>query len=136
MSTHVSSAPGGVGIPVCHALQPTLQSCRPTCQNRRTFIGRRAAWTSTSRRMYLKEEEFLEEYLGTVEAAVDLLRLDWQPNYSCNDYTRNDVARRIRNGMVNKLTFQDAVIFHGRAGFSSIRVYLRSSTRFTVIRIH
>jgi len=88
------------------------------------------------RRMYLKEGEFLVEYLGTVEAAVDLLRLDWQPNYSCNDYTRNDVARRIRNGMVNKLTFQDAVIFHGRAGFSSIRVYLRSSTRFTVIRIH
>jgi hypothetical protein len=27
------------------------------------------------RRMYLKEEEFLEEYVGTVEAAVDLLHL-------------------------------------------------------------
>ena len=37
---------------------------------------------------------------------------------------------------MEKLTFQDAVIFHGRAGFSSIRVYLRSSKRFTVIRIH
>ena len=41
------------------------------------------------RRMYLKEEEFLEEYLGTVEAAVDLLHLDWQPNYSCNDHARD-----------------------------------------------
>src|SRR5262249_31647636 len=88
------------------------------------------------RRMYLKEEEFLEEYLGTIEAAVDLLHLDWQPNYSCNDSARDEFARRLRRGLVERLTFQDAVIFHGRAGFSSIRVYLRSSTRFTVIRIH
>jgi hypothetical protein len=67
---------------------------------------------------------------------VELLHLDWQPNYSCNDSAREEFARRLRSGLVEKLTFQDAVIFHGRAGFSSIRVYLRSSTRFTVIRIH
>ncbi len=79
------------------------------------------------RRMYLKEEEFLEEYLGTVEAAVDLLHLDWQPNYSCNDYVRNDTARRLRAGTLDALTFEDAVIFYGRSGFSSIHVYLRSS---------
>jgi hypothetical protein len=88
------------------------------------------------RRMYLKEEEFLEEYLGTVEATVDLLHLDWQPNFSCNDSARDEFARGLRRGLVEKLTFQDAVIFHGRDGFSSIRVYLRSSTRFTVIRIY
>jgi hypothetical protein len=57
------------------------------------------------RRMYLKEEEFLEEYLGTVEAAVDLC---------------------VSTG--NRTT--PATSWH------EIRVYLRSSTRFTVIRIH
>ena len=67
---------------------------------------------------------------------MDLLHLDWQPNYSCNDCVREEFARGLRRGLVEKLTFQDAVIFHGRSGFSSIRVYLRSSTRFTVIRIH
>src|SRR5262249_5208784 len=41
----------------------------------------------------LKEEEFLEEYLGTVEAVVDLLHLDWQPNYSCTDSARDEFAR-------------------------------------------
>jgi hypothetical protein len=32
--------------------------------------------------------------------------------------------------------FDSAVLFHGREGLSSIRLYMRSSARFVVARIH
>src|SRR5262249_25068567 len=92
--------------PLFLASQPTLQLCRAAGQNRRTFIGRTTAMDEYVRRMYLKEEEFLEEYLGTVEAAVDLLHLDWQPNYSCNDQVREGDARRLRAGALHTLNLR------------------------------
>jgi hypothetical protein len=49
------------------------------------------------------------------------LRLDWKPNSSCNDYARNEVARRLRAGAQEELTFEDAAICYGRDGFSSIK---------------
>jgi len=42
----------------------------------------------------------------------------------------------LATGQLAELTFDSAVLFHGREGLTSIRLYLRSSTRFLVARIH
>jgi len=87
------------------------------------------------RRIYHKEEEFLEEFLGTVEIALPLIPVEWRPNYSCNDQVRDDVARRLRAETLHTLTFEDAVLFCDQNGLSSIGIYLRSSERYVVIDI-
>src|SRR5262249_33101908 len=86
-------------------------------------------------RMYLKEEEFLEEFLGTVEAALPFFPIEWRPNYSCNDDVRDDAARRRRAGTLHTLTFEDAVLFNDQNGLSSAGIYLRSSERYVVLKI-
>src|SRR5262245_18683972 len=48
--------------------------------------------TATVRQIYLREEDFLCDYLGTVEAVLPHLG-GWQPNYGCNDRERE--ARRL-----------------------------------------
>ena len=60
---------------------------------------------------------FLKEFLGTVEAALPLMPVEWRPNSSCNDDVRDDVARNDQNGL------------------SSIGIYLRSSERYVVAKI-
>jgi hypothetical protein len=87
-------------------------------------------------RQYLKEEEFLEAYYGTVDAVLPQLPHHWQPNYQCNDAVRDRRARPLAAGQLAELTFDSGVLFHNREGLSSIRLYLRSSARFLVARIH
>ena len=87
-------------------------------------------------RMYLKEEEFLEVYYETVDAVLPRLGHDWRPNFQCNDHVRDRRARLLATGQLAELTFDSAVLFHGREGLTSIRLYLRSSARFLVARIH
>lgn len=48
-------------------------------------------------------------------------------------YTANGTKRRVR---LDELVFNDAAMFYGGEGLSSIRVYLRSSTWLLVARIH
>src|ERR1700736_2871733 len=84
-----------------------------------------------------KEEEVLDMYRGTVEAILPRLGVPWKPNYQCRDAIRQFHARMIARGRQAQLVFQDAVIFHDReCRFSSIWVYLRSSSRFVIVRIH
>lgn len=87
-------------------------------------------------RQYLKEEEFLETYYETVDAVLPLLGHEWRPNFQCNDQVRVRRARLLATGRLADLTFDSGVLFHGREGLSSIRLYLRSSARFLVARIH
>ena len=87
-------------------------------------------------RMFLKEEDFLVEYYGTVDVMLPLIGHDWRPHFQCNDGVRNRRARLLATAQLAELTFDSAVLFHGRDGLSSIRLYLRSSTRFLVARIH
>ena len=87
-------------------------------------------------RMCLKEEEFLEVYYETVDAVLPSLGHAWRPCFLCNDHVRDRRARLLAMGQLAELTFDSAVMFHGRDGLSSIRLYLRSSARFVVTRIH
>jgi hypothetical protein len=86
-------------------------------------------------RQYLKEEEFLEDYWQAAETVIERLGLDWQPDFRCNDEVRQRQDMLLAKGKLVQLTFDSGVVFHGRHGFSSVRLYLRSSTRFLVVRI-
>jgi hypothetical protein len=53
------------------------------------------------RRIYQKDRRKKNSWRSTSGRSrppVELLKPDWPPNYSCNDYVRNDVARRLRAG--------------------------------------
>jgi hypothetical protein len=77
------------------------------------------------RLLYRKEEDFLEHFLGTVEALLPVLAAehsaDWRPSYACDDAERWARDCRLPAGQLDTLTFDKAVIFHGRddAGHSS-----------------
>jgi hypothetical protein len=86
-------------------------------------------------RQYLKEEEFLEMYYGLVDAVLPQIDEVWQPNYGCNDQARQHRDLLLATDRLAQLTFDSAVIFHGRQGLSSIRLYLRSSARLLIVRI-
>jgi hypothetical protein len=87
-------------------------------------------------RQYLNEEDFLVEYFGTVDVVLPLIGHAWRPNYQCNDQVRDRRARLLATGQLAELTFDSAVIFHNGGSLTSIRLYLHSSTRFLVARIH
>src|SRR5262245_43586064 len=84
--------------------------------------------------MYLREEEFLEAFYGTVEALLPQFG-GWRPNFQCDDAARRRRDQLRREGKLDALTFDSAVIFHGRGEFSSIGLYLRSSAGLRVFRI-
>jgi hypothetical protein len=87
-------------------------------------------------RMYRKEGESLEIYHETVDAVLPFLGHDWRPDFHCNDHVRDRRARHFATGQLAELTFDSAVVFHGREGLTSIKLCPRSPARFVVARIH
>src|SRR5262245_38613849 len=98
--------------------------------------ARRSAMDEHVHCQYLREEEFLEVHYETVDALLERLGPDWKPNYQCDDQVRAWRAQLLARSRLQNLAFDAGVVFHGRDGLSSIRVYLRSSSRFLVARIH
>jgi hypothetical protein len=90
------------------------------------------------RLLYRKEEDFLEQFLGTVEALLPVLAAehgaDWRPNYACDDRQRWAQQLRLNAGQLDELTFDEAAI-HGCSGFSSLQLHLRSSRRLLIVRV-
>src|SRR5262245_50148866 len=87
-------------------------------------------WTQ---QIYNREEDFLCDYLGTVEAVLPHLG-GWQPNYSCNDRIREARRLAIARGTQAELAFEHAVIGYargesGHGELSDITIQLRSSLR-------
>ena len=82
------------------------------------------------------EERFLEEHYETVDVLLAQIGDRWRPCYGCNDQVRlwREIMRA--RGRLNELVFDSGVMFFGLEGLSSIRIYLRSSARFFVARIH
>jgi hypothetical protein len=75
-------------------------------------------------RQFLKEEELLETYYETIDEVLPWLGHDWRPNFKCSDQVRRHRARLLAAGRLAELTFERAVLFHGREGLSSIRLRL------------
>ena len=89
-------------------------------------------WT---RRIYRKEEEFLEDWYETVDAVLPLLRGDWRPNFQCDDRERERRRHALATGELKHLMFDGAAVFHAQSQLSSIQIELRSSTQLVFVRV-
>lgn len=84
-----------------------------------------------TRRVYHSEDDFLADWFMLAEALTPLC--GWQPDYRGADPHERDCL--CRAGKLTELAFDGASIAHGREGWSSLNVYLRSSTRYVVVRV-
>jgi hypothetical protein len=84
--------------------------------------------------IYLREEDFVEEWAGTVEAVLPHLG-GWRPNYNCNDQIREARRLALVKGEQTELVFDEAAISNGRQGLAAIDIHLRSSTRLLIVRL-
>src|SRR5262245_53805314 len=95
-------------VPTCNRkkAQRTLQSGRRADQN--AAPTRSSVMDEYVARMYLREEDFLEAFYGTVEALLPQLG-GWRPNYQCDDAARWCRDQLRREGKLDALTFDSAV---------------------------
>ena len=89
----------------------------------------------TFERLYVNEEEFLEEFGDYAAAAQRLLGDEWHPNYHCDDRVRKNQEYFRSIGEQRQLVFESAAVFHDKGGFSSVQIFLRSSTRTVTVRV-
>lgn len=87
------------------------------------------------KRIYSKEEEFLEEFHGVASEAARLLGGDWVPNPACSDKARHNRDDFLQRGELDMLTFDFAAVYHDENGFSSVQITLNSSNRTVNIRV-
>ncbi len=85
------------------------------------------------KRVYDKEEGFLDEFPGIAKSASQLLGGDWEPNCWCNDKTRRNTKYLLSRGELQKLTFDSASVHHDNKGFSSAQIVLKSSERIVTV---
>lgn len=88
-----------------------------------------------SKRLYRKEEEFLDEFGGVTSVAAKLLNGEWEPNHHANDAVRENLAYLFSTGEVSHLVFDLAEVYHDKNGFSSVQIILKSSHRLVNVRV-
>ena len=89
----------------------------------------------TLKRHYIKEEEFLDDFPGAGSAVSQAVDGEYEPNYDCNDQTRDNIKYFMKSGELSSLTFDGASIYHEEGCFSSAQVVLKSSNRVVTVRI-
>src|SRR5262249_2880757 len=102
----------------------------------RHCAGQGAVMDEYVRLQWNNEERFLEEHFETVDVLLAKIGDRWRPCYGCNDQVRLWREMMRARGRLNGLAFDSAGRCFAREGLSSIRIYLRSSERFFVARIH
>ena len=91
--------------------------------------------TEFLKRLYKKEEEFLDEFAASAITAAAILGGDWQPNYHCDDHVRYNQQYFLSTGELTQLVFDSASVHHDEQGFSSVQIVLRSSKRIVTVRV-
>jgi len=91
--------------------------------------------TEYLKRLYAKEEQFLEEFGDCSVVASKILSGDWEPNFSCDDRTRSNQYYFLPLGQLRKLVFESAAAMYDGKDFSSVQVVLRSSQRTVTVRV-
>ena len=81
------------------------------------------------KRIYLKEEEFLEEFSDVARVAAGELTGEWCPERNCGDVTRKNREHLRSTGQLNQLVFNSAAVYYDHNVFSSVEILLNSSTR-------
>lgn len=87
------------------------------------------------KKLYQKEEEFLDEYEQIVKVAVRVLKCKWEPNYHANDNTRKNQGNFLPTGEIEYLVFDSASVYHDNNGFSSAQIILKSAHRLINVRV-
>ncbi len=88
-----------------------------------------------SKRLYLREEEFLDEYFDVANVAVKVVNKKWQPNYDANNNVRKNHEFFLSTGELTTLVFEAAEIFHKNNQFSSAQIILKSSKHIVNVRV-
>jgi hypothetical protein len=86
------------------------------------------------KRVYHKEEAFLDSWSAVAEAVSRLLGGDWKPNYWCNDKARLNTKHSLLRGELQTLTFDSASVYQDKNEFSFTEIVLQCSSR--VITVH
>jgi len=87
------------------------------------------------KRVYHKEEEFLDAFFETARSASLLLSGEWEPNYWCNDKIRHHTQSLLSTGGLRILTFDSASVYQDKKGFSSAEIVLKSSVSIVTVRV-
>lgn len=87
-------------------------------------------------RQIAKEEEFLNEFYNAAAVSANLLGNEWDPCEDCNDEMRMDRKRMFSAGQLYYLAFDGASVNHKAGKFSSVDIFLKSSTRIANVRVH
>jgi hypothetical protein len=102
--------------------------------NQKLFIWRQPM-DEKPKRVYLKEEEFLEEFSDVAMVAAAELNGEWCPDKNCGDATRKNQEHLRSTGELGHLVFNSAAIYYDRNVFASVEILLNSSTRVVKVRV-
>ena len=91
--------------------------------------------TEYLKQLYAREEQFLDEFGDCAAVASKILSGDWEPNFGCDDSTRNNQNYFLPLGQLRQLVFESAAVMYDGNNFSSVQVVLRSSKRIVTVRI-
>ena len=88
------------------------------------------------KRIYLKEEEFLEEFSDIARVVAGELNCEWRPSNMCDEAERKNQEYLRSTGELSQLMFKSAALYHSADGlFSSIQIMLESSKRCVNVRV-
>lgn len=86
------------------------------------------------KRVYLKEEEFMEEFSDVAMVAARELNGEWCPDNNCGDVTRKN-KEYFSTGRPSQLAFNSAAVYYDRKLFSSVVILLNSSSRVVNVSV-
>jgi hypothetical protein len=87
------------------------------------------------KKVYNKEEEFLDEFGDLASVVARTLNNEWQPNYAANNGVRKNQDYFFSRGELKDLVFDSASTYHDNSGFSSAQIILKSSHRLVNVRV-
>ena len=88
------------------------------------------------KRIYLKEEEFMEEFSDVARVAAGELNCEWRPSNMCDEAERKNQEYLRSTGDLSQLMFKSAALYHSPDGlFSSVQIVLESSKRCVEVRV-
>ena len=87
-----------------------------------------------AKRVYLKEEEFLEEFSDMARVAAGELNGEWCPDNNCGDVTRKN-KEYFSTGQLNQLAFNSAAVYYDPKVFSSVEILLNSTKRVVNVSV-
>lgn len=88
------------------------------------------------KRIYLKEEEFMEEFSDVARVVAGELNCGWRPDNVCDEAEKKNQNFFKSTGELGQVMFKSAAVYYGPHGlFSSVEIALESSKRYVEVRV-